>query len=55
MARDIIGDTPEIWGRHYSTHSATVEQDYETFAASGTYDETFEDWGTSGRRQPPRS
>lgn len=48
MAHDIIGDTPEIWGKDYSTDSTTVEQDYDTFAASGTYDETFEDWGYVG-------
>ena len=48
MAHDIIGDTPEIWGKDYSTDSTTVEQDYDTFATSGTYDETFEDWGYVG-------
>jgi predicted TPR repeat methyltransferase len=48
VAHDIIGDTPEIWGKDYSTDSTTVEQDYDTFAASGTYDETFEDWGYVG-------
>ena len=48
MARDIIADTPEIWGKRYSTESATVERDYDAFAASGTYDETFDEWGYVG-------
>ncbi len=48
MARDIIGDTPDIWGAHYSTDSDTVQRDYDTFAASGAYDDTFDEWGYVG-------
>jgi predicted TPR repeat methyltransferase len=48
MERDIIDDTPDIWGKDYSTDSARVEQDYELFAESGTYDETFDRWGYVG-------
>jgi predicted TPR repeat methyltransferase len=48
VARDIIGDTPDIWGAHYSTDSDTVQRDYDTFAASGAYDETFDEWGYVG-------
>jgi predicted TPR repeat methyltransferase len=48
MADSIIGDTPEIWGKTFSTDSATVQRDYDTFAASGTYDETFDEWGYVG-------
>ena len=48
MARDIIGETPEIWGKDYTTDSSTVERDYDTFAETGNYDETFDDWGYVG-------
>ena len=48
MARDIIDETPEIWGEEYSTESSTVERDYDTFAETGSYDETFDDWGYVG-------
>ncbi|MGB3684216.1 MAG: class I SAM-dependent methyltransferase [Ornithinimicrobium sp.] len=48
MAQDIIAETPEIWGKDYSTDSATVQQDYDTFAEGGRYDETFTDWGYVG-------
>lgn len=48
MARDIIDDTPDIWGAHYSTDSDTVQRDYDTFADSGAYDETFDEWGYVG-------
>lgn len=48
MAEDIIGETPEIWGKDYSTDSATVQHDYDTFAEGGRYDETFQDWGYVG-------
>lgn len=48
MADDVIGETPEIWGRDYSTDSATVERDYDTFAEGGQYDETFREWGYVG-------
>jgi predicted TPR repeat methyltransferase len=47
-AENIIGETPEIWGRGYSTDSATVRHDYDAFAAGGRYDETFQDWGYVG-------
>lgn len=40
----IINETPEIWGKEYSTESGTVERDYDKFAESGTYDETFTEW-----------
>lgn len=48
MAKDIIEETPEIWGKDYSTDSGTVERDYDAFAATGTYDETFDEWGYVG-------
>lgn len=48
MARDIIDETPEIWGDEYSTDSASVERDYDTFAETGNYDETFDEWGYVG-------
>ncbi|NND84486.1 MAG: class I SAM-dependent methyltransferase [Acidimicrobiia bacterium] len=48
MPRDIIEETPEIWGDEYSTDSTTVEQDYDTFAETGEYDETFDEWGYVG-------
>ena len=48
MARDIIDETPEIWGKDYSTDSAMVERDYDAFGESGAYDETFEEWGYVG-------
>ena len=48
MAGDIINDTPDIWGAHYSTDSDTVQRDYDTFADSGAYDETFDEWGYIG-------
>lgn len=48
MGTDIIDDTPDIWGEQYSTDSSTVQRDYDTFAQSGTYDETFEEWGYVG-------
>ena len=48
MAKDIIEETPEIWGKEYSTDSSTVERDYDAFAATGTYDETFDEWGYVG-------
>lgn len=48
MAKDIIEETPEIWGKEYSTDSTTVERDYDTFADTGTYDETFDEWGYVG-------
>ena len=48
VGKDIIEETPEIWGKDYSTESSTVERDYDTFADTGTYDETFDDWGYVG-------
>jgi predicted TPR repeat methyltransferase len=45
MADDIIESTPNIWGADYSTDSTAVERDYDTFAETGTYDETFDEWG----------
>lgn len=48
MSGGIIDGTPEIWGRDYSTDSATVRGAYDTFADSGTYDETFDEWGYVG-------
>ena len=48
MPRDIIDETPEIWGDEYSTDSTTVESDYDTFAETGEYDETFDEWGYVG-------
>lgn len=48
MSRDIITETPEIWGRSFSTDSAEVERAYDTFADGGAYDETFEEWGYVG-------
>jgi predicted TPR repeat methyltransferase len=48
MARDIISETPEIWGKEFSTSSETVAQDYDTFAETGNYDETFDEWGYVG-------
>ncbi len=48
MTKDIIEETPEIWGEGYSTDSAKVQQNYDTFAEGGRYDETFLDWGYVG-------
>jgi methyltransferase-like protein 27 len=48
MAQDIIDRTREIWGKGYSTDSATVERRYDELAETGTYDETFEGWGYVG-------
>jgi predicted TPR repeat methyltransferase len=48
MTDDIIDETPEIWGKGYSTDSSTVERDYDKFAETGTYDETFDEWGYVG-------
>jgi predicted TPR repeat methyltransferase len=48
VAKDIIDETPEIWGTGYSTESSTVERDYDTFADTGEYDETFDEWGYVG-------
>jgi predicted TPR repeat methyltransferase len=48
MSGEIIDETPEIWGEDYSTVSTTVEKNYDTFAETGEYDETFDDWGYVG-------
>ena len=48
MPDEIIDEPPEIWGKRYSTDSQTVERDYDTFAETGTYDETFDEWGYIG-------
>jgi SAM-dependent methyltransferase len=45
---DIVGRTPDLWGERYSTDSATVQRDYDAFAETGTYDETFASWGYVG-------
>jgi len=48
MASDIIGETPEIWGKGYTTDSTSVQRDYDRFAEGGRYDETFLEWGYVG-------
>lgn len=48
MTKDIINETPEIWGKGFTTDSSTVERDYDTFADTGEYDETFDEWGYVG-------
>ena len=45
MEDDIIEETPEIWGDDASTDSATVRENYDRFAGTGSYDETFDEWG----------
>lgn len=48
MADDIISETPEIWGKGFTTDSEAVQRDYDTFADTGHYDETFDEWGYVG-------
>lgn len=48
MGQEIINETSEIWGKEFSTESDTVERDYDTFAETGTYDETFAEWDYVG-------
>lgn len=48
MPNEIIEETREIWGDDYSTKSETVEKDYDKFADTGNYDETFEEWNYVG-------
>jgi predicted TPR repeat methyltransferase len=48
VGQDIINETPEIWGQDFSTKSSTVERDYDKFAETGTYDETFAEWDYVG-------
>ena len=48
MAHEIIEETPEIWGEGSSTDRTTVERAYDTFADTGSYDETFDEWGYVG-------
>lgn len=42
---DIVDETPEIWGQDFTTESSQVEQDYNKFADTGEYDDTFDKWG----------
>jgi len=46
--QDIINDTPEIWGEKFSTRSDTVEREYDKFAETGAYDESFAEWNYVG-------
>ena len=48
MGQEIINETPEIWGEEYSTKSDAVERDYDKFAETGAYDETFTEWDYVG-------
>ena len=48
MGQDIINETPEIWGEKFSTKSDAVERDYDKFAETGNYDETFAEWDYVG-------
>ena len=48
MGQEIINKTPEIWGETFSTKSETVERDYDKFAETGNYDETFVEWDYVG-------
>jgi len=48
MAEDIIDATPGIWGKDYSTDSATVQRSYDTLASGGAYDEALQEWGYVG-------
>jgi methyltransferase-like protein 27 len=48
MGQEIINETPEIWGDKFSTKSGTVERDYDKFAETGNYDETFVEWDYVG-------
>lgn len=48
VGQEIIDETPEIWGDDFSTDSATVEKDYDRFAETGSYDETFSEWDYVG-------
>ena len=43
----VTGHT-EIWGKDSSIDSATVEHAYDMFAETGSYDETFDEWGYVG-------
>ncbi|MGA7758556.1 MAG: class I SAM-dependent methyltransferase [Ilumatobacteraceae bacterium] len=43
-----ITDIPDIWGEDASTDSTIVEQGYDTFAETGAYDATFDEWGYVG-------
>ncbi|MCP4434580.1 MAG: class I SAM-dependent methyltransferase [Actinomycetia bacterium] len=45
MNKDVIEETPEIWGDDATTDSATVRENYDRFAGTGSYDETFDEWG----------
>lgn len=48
MGQEIINQTPEIWGEEYSTKSDAVERDYDKFADTGAYNETFAEWDYVG-------
>jgi predicted TPR repeat methyltransferase len=48
MGQEIINETPEIWGKEFSTKSDTVERDYDKFAETGHYDQTFAEWDYVG-------
>ena len=48
MGQEIIDETSEIWGEEYSTNSDAVERDYDKFAQTGAYDETFAEWDYVG-------
>lgn len=48
MGQEIIKETREIWGDEFSTKSETVERDYDKFAETGNYDETFTEWDYVG-------
>ena len=48
VASDSITDIPNIWGTDASTDSTIVERSYDTFAATGSYDATFDEWGYVG-------
>ena len=48
MGQEIINEMSEIWGEKFSTKSDTVERDYDKFAETGAYDETFAEWDYVG-------
>ena len=48
MTDDIVSRTPAIWGAGTTTDSSTIEHDYDTFAKTGAYDDTFDEWGYVG-------
>lgn len=48
MSNKIISETREIWGENYSTNSDVVENKYDKFAETGSYDDTFVEWNYVG-------